>query len=152
MEIDSVKVRIWLENPCDGYRWFWSQADRCYSVYLWHLHAAVEPPDPRKVLSMFYATMVVFVIQSILHDSVALSYRPIALILEEHNRALYGLLDYFWGINFELDLRGRNPANSVSQGFQGYVMLVANLAPKYNGRSPLVSMNHEFIALFIRRW
>lgn len=103
-------------------------------------------------------------IQSILHEPVEvefdedgfsptesvarLSRRPIAIILEEHNQALYGLLDYFWGINFDRNFRGRQPANSVSQE---YVMLVANLVPKSHGSSNFVGINHEFIILFRRK-
>ena len=166
---------IWLEKPYDGYRWFWSQVERCYPVFLrhlqvWHLQAMAEPPGRPKVLSTFYATMMVFVCQSILHDLVSipvepvpevgqdgcptkgsiarLCCRPITLILEEPNRALYGLLDYFWGINFDMDLQGKKPFNSVSQR---YVMLVANLVPKYNGRSTLVDITHEFIGPFLRK-
>ena len=76
MEIDSIRVWIWLEKPCDGYRWFWSQVERCYPLFLWHLQAMVEPPGPRKVLNTFYVTMMVFVIEGILNDSVSIPVEP----------------------------------------------------------------------------
>ena len=77
-----------------------------------------------------------------------LSRRPIAMVLEEHNQALYGLMDYFWGINFNENFSARKSADSSKQE---YVMLVANLVPKNHGSSNLVSIDHEFIDLLKRK-